>query len=142
MKSKTIQFCLYCILSVIAFSSCTHNNGDIGPWFGIWHVENIEIDGQNMTDYKGDYFVLFQTNVVSIIQRVDYNDAGQSFGQWQAEAGTLTIDFPDSNVLYCNLPGMTEHNQFTVEKLSSSRITLALVDINGHTYRYLLKKWT
>ena len=36
---------LIIMLSMAALSSCTHNNGDIGPYFGTWKMLSIEVDG-------------------------------------------------------------------------------------------------
>ncbi len=141
MKTKAILLYLCGILNLIALNSCTRNNGDIGPWFGTWHVETIEIDGQPDASYQGEYFVQFQTNVVSIIQRSEYNDAAQSFGEWEASGNTLTIDFPLPKALWCNLPGMTAHNRLTIEQLTTAGITLSMMAATGQVYRYRLKKW-
>ena len=34
-------------------SGCTHNNGDIGPWFGTWQVTGIDADGAPLAEYDG-----------------------------------------------------------------------------------------
>ena len=35
------------LLLVIVATACTHNDGDIGPWFGLWRVERLIVDGNN-----------------------------------------------------------------------------------------------
>ena len=51
------------ITTLALMASCTHNDGDIGPLFGTWHVESIEVDGTLDATYQGDLFVMFQSNM-------------------------------------------------------------------------------
>ena len=49
MKRTVYISCM--IFVVLSFCGCTHNNGDIGPWFGQWKVERIDKDGMPDPDY-------------------------------------------------------------------------------------------
>lgn len=135
------------IISIVAMlallaclNSCTHNNGDIGPWFGQWHVEAIEVDDTPFNNYRGEYFILFQSRIVSTIKLGTHSNAAQSYGTWQESGNQLTIYFPDSSVLWFDIPGMSRHNQLTIEHLKSPHMTLSLTSDQGQRYRYHLKK--
>ena len=43
------------LLAMLVFSACTRNHGDIGIWFGTWHVEQITAGGTPVI-VEGDYF--------------------------------------------------------------------------------------
>ena len=43
------------MMVMLALGSCTRNHGDIGPWFGTWHVESITVGGASVAT-DGDYF--------------------------------------------------------------------------------------
>ena len=53
------------LLALLLTASCTRNHGDIGPWFGTWHVETITADGTPVT-VVGDYFFQFQSGVFRV----------------------------------------------------------------------------
>ena len=44
MKAKACKI-LFVALCVLINVGCTHNNGNIGPLFGLWHVTSIKVDG-------------------------------------------------------------------------------------------------
>ncbi len=48
----------------ILMTGCTHNDGDIGPWFGTWQLENVMIDDKPEEDYHHDIFWQFQKHCV------------------------------------------------------------------------------
>ena len=62
MKHLTQLFGM--VLLVTLAAGCTHNNGDIGSWFGTWNVERIEIDGVAQADYQGQYFFQFSLSLL------------------------------------------------------------------------------
>ena len=55
------------VLACLAMTGCTHNDGDIGEWFGEWHLQSIEIDGAADADYDGDVLWKFQNNIVDMV---------------------------------------------------------------------------
>ena len=128
-------------MAVLLLSACTRNHGDIGIWFGTWHVEQITAGGtpQNV---EGDYFFQFQSKVFRVSQVYGHEQMVDSYGAWnESEDGhTMTISFPDPNVYYIDMPGLEVNNAFTVTRTSSSDITFTKTDAEGTTYTYHLKK--
>ncbi len=124
---------------LLVLGSCTRNHGDIGIWFGTWHVEQITADGMPV-NVEGDYFFQFQSKVFRVSQVYGHEQIIESFGSWNEDGNTMTIDFPDSTVFYIEMPGLEIHNSFTVTNLSSKEITFTKSDTDGVVFSYHLKK--
>ena len=124
---------------LLVLGSCTRNHGDIGIWFGTWHVEQITADGMPV-NVEGDYFFQFQSKVFRVSQVYGHEQIIESFGSWNEDGNTMTIDFPDPTVFYIEMPGLEIHNSFTVTNLSSKEITFTKSDTDGVVFSYHLKK--
>ena len=135
---KTLLY-LISLAVVLLMASCTRNHGDIGIWFGTWHVEQITADGTPV-NVEGDYFFQFQSKVFRVSQVYGHEQIIESFGSWNEDGNTMTIDFPDSTVFYIEMPGLESHNSFTVTNLSSKEITFTMSDTDGVVFSYHLKK--
>ena len=127
------------MMVVLALGSCTRNHGDIGSWFGTWHVENITAGGSPVT-VEGDYFFQFQSKVFRVSQVKEHNQLVESFGIWDENGDKMTIDFPDESVYYIVMPGLEAHNEFAVTTTSSRDVTFTKTDNTGVIYTYYLKK--
>ena len=120
--------------------SCTRNHGDIGIWFGTWHVESIMADGTHI-NVNGDYFFQFQNKVFRISLVSDHEQTIESFGTWDdSTEGKMIISFPDPTVYYLVMPGLESINSFTIISSSSREVTFSKVDNAGVNYSYHLKK--
>ena len=132
------------ILSLIVLcmtASCTRNHGDIGIWFGTWHVESITASGTPVT-VEGDYFFQFQSHVFRVSLVRDHEQVVESFGAWEEneDGRTMTISFPDPDTYYIQMPGLDTDNHFTVTRDSSHEVTFTKTDTTGTSYTYHLKK--
>ncbi len=90
------------VVALMSLSGCTHNNGDIGYWFGQWHLDSIEVNGVPVPDYDGNTYFLFQGKVFCM-RCVDearhyYAD---SYAQWQEsdDHQSVTLNFADDRYL-------------------------------------------
>ena len=119
--------------------ACTRNHGDIGPWFGTWHVERITAGGLPL-DVDVNYFFQFQSMVFRVSKVKEHNQLVESFGIWDENGDKMAIIFPDSNVFYIEMPGLESHNEFTIATASSKEVTFSKVTHDGVTYTYHLKK--
>ena len=124
---------------VLVIGSCTRNHGDIGLWFGTWHVESITAGGMPIT-FEGDYFFQFQSKVFRVSQVTGHENTVESFGTWDENGDKMTIDFPDPDVFYIEMPGLEAHNEYTVTTTSSRNVTFTKTDNTGVIYTYYLKK--
>ena len=141
---------LVSIIAVVALSGCSRNNGDIGLWFGLWHVDSIEVDGVPDEAYDGNYYMLFQGKVFCIRwvdeQRHEYYE---SFAQWQEgdDGNTMTIDFADNRFppqVDKQLPPtyLSVVTHFNVVTLTSTTMVLTTVyPTTGATITYRLTQW-
>ncbi|MBR5101547.1 MAG: lipocalin-like domain-containing protein [Muribaculaceae bacterium] len=124
-------------------TSCTHNNGDIGIWFGTWKITSIERNGETVSSYRGNMFFLFQTTMFEMREAEHDHFVNETFGQWSEENDILTISFPDAEYqpLYTmTTMGFTATNHLKIISRSSSHVTLQLTTTDC-TYTYYLKKW-
>lgn len=126
------------------FGACTHNNGDIGIWFGTWHVEKIThvASGEPVATYHGTHFMQFQSSVIRIVATDSLHNYEQSFGVWDdATEGLLNITFPDSAQFQCSMPGIARTNIFIIEQSSDTHITLSHAGLpDDEALRYSLTK--
>lgn len=137
------------LIGIVALigASCTHNNGNIGFWFGTWQCESISIDGVEQTDYARNMFFKFQADVCDIITTYPHNEYRQHFAQFKEQGdGTITLDFtysadgdfryefdpPTESLLEKGVTVMKYHK-------NGSRLTLSF-DKGGQTITYSLKK--
>ena len=138
------------IFALLALSGCTKNNGDIGNWFGLWHVDNIEIDGIDDSGYDGNFYFLFQGKVFCIrwVDEVNHESI-EGYAQWQEsdDGKTMTVNFVDSNyspTLYGAVPQthLSTVNTFDVVTLNNEKMVLQLTDPEtGISYTYYLTCW-
>ena len=144
MKRATHILILIATLA-ITFSACSHNNGDIGIWFGTWHVEKITHvhNGEPVATYKGRHFMQFQNNIIRVTTNDSLHNYEQSFGTWEADEANhlLRINFPDSAQFECTLTGINRQNTFFIEEADASHITFSHANLpDSLTLRYYLKK--
>jgi len=147
---KTLQHTLIALMTLVGLSACTHNDGDIGTWFGTWQVEDISCASTDCTGYTSDcqnYYFQFQGDICTVRYVSPMHDEEVDYGTWSEGDGTLDIDFPDSNVAYfhvfanlLNLESSPQHLHFTINSSTSTEVTLAYTDATGNNWTLLLRK--
>ena len=135
---KTLLYTIS-LIALLLMASCTRNHGDIGPWFGTWHVEQVTAAGTPV-NVEGDYFFQFQSKVFRVSQVYGHEQLVESFGTWDENGSTMTVDFPDPTVYYMVMPGLEAHTAFTVNTASSGDVTFTKTANDGTTYTSRLKK--
>lgn len=143
---------LFAALLLAIATSCTHNDGDIGPLFGIWRLEKMTRDGQAV-DLRADGLQLvtfaFQNQVVEINTTEDHNYLTTCLANWRRDGQTLTFDFDNTDatgedVRYTppSILGWRHGETCPTEivKLDGKNMELAYVSPTGGDYRYWLKK--
>ena len=55
---RLISHITLAVLAIFVLGSCSKNNGDIGYWFGLWHLDSIEVNGEVDNNYDGNYYDL------------------------------------------------------------------------------------
>ena len=102
---KTLRYTLITLVSLLGLTCCTHNEGDIGIWFGTWQVEDIECAELNLEETYYDpatapIYFQFQGEMVTVRMVNKLHDERVDYGTWSEGDGTLDISFPDNNVAY------------------------------------------
>ena len=129
---KTIRYTLLSLVALLGLTACTHNEGDIGIWFGTWQIEEFSCAEMQLSDtyYNSPYVYLqFQGDMVTALYVSDLHDEKVDYGTWHEGDGTLDIDFPDPNVAYSHVLGSflvsgDTSFHFTITERSASHVTL------------------
>lgn len=148
---RTAYFFLSVFLTAL-FSGCTHNNGDIGDWFGTWKLQSIGVNGSDDPAYDNNVLWKFQNNIVSMVCADDIqHTADCRYGTWEQAGDRLILDFTHSDDRY--EPGTGPYaplpqtyikagrSELRVIKLSGSDMWLQMTADDGTIYTYSLKKW-
>mgnify|MGYP003469577149 CR=1 FL=1 len=140
---KTILRQLILMLALTALGACTSNNGNIGPWFGLWKVTEIKCDGVAVPNYDGNVFFMFQSTVFEMRQVNDNYEVGDQYGVWSDDGkGTLVITFPDEQYSPFEVTHMAQtNNVLTYSKVEDKGFDLTLHTESGRVYSYRLVKW-
>lgn len=136
---KTLLYITASLAMLLTLGACTRNHGDIGIWFGTWHVEQITAAGTPV-NVEGDYFFQFQNKVFRVSRVYGHEQVEESYGTWDEDGDKMTINFPDESVFYIEMPGLETHNGFTVVTDSSKKVTFTKTGAEGVVYTYYLKK--
>ncbi|MGM9869477.1 MAG: hypothetical protein ACI30R_07640 [Sodaliphilus sp.] len=127
---------------LMLLSSCVHNGGDIGIWFGTWNITAVEVDGVELPQPEGYHFsVNFQSQIVELLQVTDRYDLYKTiYGNWTEEADQMQWRFGSETWSMPPLPGIEQDNRFTILEKRSNYVRLKKVSDVGVTYIYTLKK--
>lgn len=149
---KNFRILIIAVAVIFLMTGCTHNNGDIGPYFGTWKLTGIEVDGKPDETYSGNIFWQFQSTVFCMRQVNAHHDTDIRWGSWEETAdGMLVLNFthhddehPVGSSLYSPLPATglaSAVNYLKIDRKSSSHLTLTYLSDGGPAYCYYLRKW-
>ncbi|MBD5351691.1 MAG: lipocalin family protein [Bacteroides sp.] len=135
-------------LALMAATSCSHNNGNIGFWFGTWQCDEIAIDGVKMDGYERNMFFKFQTSVCDIVTTYPHEEYRQHFADFKKQGdNTIILDFSytaDGDFAYDFNPPVESmlkkgENILHYHKKGSKNVILTFEN-EGKTITYSLKK--
>lgn len=128
---------------LLALTSCTHNNGDIGPLYGQWKLVSIDAQGVEIPEYNGDVFWSFQDSAIQILSRMDQHEFEQRYGNWSLTDGDtrLVLTFPDDRWPAPLSIGLKETTVLYVITLTSRDAVFEMSDTDGMSITYTLRKW-
>ena len=115
--------------ALVTLCGCTHNDGDIGLWFGLWHLDTIEVDGTPASDYDGNTYFMFQGKVFCVRNvKESTHTYDESYARWQQsdDRQAMTITFADDRfvpTVTAAVP-LERVTTFTVISLTSSEMVL------------------
>lgn len=138
-------------VAIMTMAGCTHNNGDIGDWFGTWHLKSIAVNDSPDTEYHGNIVWKFQNNIIEMIEADDTeHTALERYGTWSATDSELTLDFTHSDDRYPSGTGIYQPLPAThipaavstlrILKRSSSEIILQFDSQDNTVIIYTLRR--
>lgn len=152
---KRIALIIATLAILLGLGACKTNNGDIGPWYGVWALDAIYIDGSEDTSWQkpGEWTnFAFQNNIVKVALCSDRTvELEVSYGTWHDADGKMTMDFThhddqytDQGYLY-KAPtwiyfeaGMV--TTLNIDKLTGKTAVLSTTHPDGRKYTYHLRK--
>lgn len=148
------QQILWMMMVVFGCMGCTHNNGDIGPWFGTWKLNAITINGDVDEAYAAQDNMVwkFQSSVVEMQEILPGHMTYDHFGTWhQLSDDVVEMKFiykDDNNPVGSDYysPPVSSHlpkGEFVMDilELASGKMRLRYTSDEGTVYTYSLKKW-
>ena len=142
---KSLRKFLPVLLAFIAMG-CTHNDGDIGPWFGSWAMPAMTVDGDTPPGFDPVATVWeFQSEVVRIGLLDDHHDfAATAWGTWREADGRLYLDFTHGNGEYTAPSWLLMHPGkvlvLSIVERENRRMVLRYITPKGESVVYTLKK--
>lgn len=131
-------------------TACTHTDGDIGPWFGSWYLEEILVNGEKESSYQKDIMISFQGDMF----KFGYIDRAEIYGLWDYAGEILTLDASynagngaDVDYLFnpfpvaMHFPADVDQVQITVTRIENSVMQWQYIDQNGRLLTYNFKKY-
>lgn len=136
--------------------SCQQTDGDVGDWFGSWHFESIDINGDD-SEYSND-----QTNRMDLmvnfhgkIFNISYLNGHEIYGTWSVAGEVLTLiadpytgdrdrEPQMFNPYYPNalhFAADTEQIEITVVYIGTNTMEWQYIDQNGDLITYHLRKY-
>ena len=84
---KKSVFVVFLLVTLLTLGGCRVNNGDIGPLYGIWVLDEMKVDGEVYQGWKNalypNTFFQFQNNICFVTRTSDRYDADNRVCTWQ-----------------------------------------------------------
>lgn len=149
-------FCMLAVLALTIWSmtGCTTNNGDIGPYYGVWNVDKIlPVESTVGTSWNADgnfTTFAFQNNIIAVSLSNEFGNIQQQWGTWRVDNNSITFDFTHHDNTFGPdgyMYGAPEWigfangiNVLSIKKLDGRKMVLSLNKDDGMVYTYYLSK--
>lgn len=126
--TKYISWVFTILATAILSTSCTHNNGNIGDWFGEWQLKAIEINGTDDSEYQGNILWKFQSDIIEMISVTGHTET-EHFGTWSADDNELTLNFThhDDN----NPAGSDRYSPPSITQIPAAVVSMKIVKLSS-----------
>lgn len=145
------SYIIICIVALL-LGACTHNNGDIGPLFGTWVIDDMTVDGTSADLGDDDTFMQFQGHIV-LTKLIDPRHSLLRYcaGTWTREGDVLALDYTngdDNNHAGTGTYAAPEWllletnaiNRLNILSLDNAHMSLRYVADDGRTVVYNFRK--
>lgn len=136
------------IFALIVFvgQSCTRNDGDIGPIWGMWRVSSMEINGAEVEDYSGTLYFCFQSSVhVQKYINEETHGKTEGYASWKYVGDDILVNFSgvkEGGHIPLAISGMqVGDNLVEVLYFKDDKMNLRYETPEGVVYTYYLIKW-
>ena len=132
--------------------SCSTTDGDIGEWFGSWHLETIMINQEEDSSYSANPEIMFSFQ--GKIFNCSYMERAEIYGSWSYAGEILTLIASynagsGANVSYLfnpfpvamHFPADVDQIEITVTQLTSKTMQWQYIDPEGKLLTYNFKKY-
>ena len=122
---------------------CTHNNGDIGPFFGKWKMQRMTINGVDDASYKCNVFWSFQSSTIGFIRVVSDTRYNDTFGNWAVDDAytTMRLSFPDEIFPPFSELQLERESELEIVKIKGPEMILKFITKDSDEIVYYLEKW-
>ena len=143
MKSTIARLTTILIVGICLLTGCTHNNGDIGPFFGKWKLERMTVNTEEVADYEGNIFWSYQSSTISMTRVIDPTSSFITYGNWEVDEDytVMHISFPDK--IHAPLPETYLLRESTIDiiKIKGSEMILQYDSASKGLITYYFVKW-
>ena len=141
LRNLYISSLLVLILSLCV--GCTHNNGDIGPFFGKWKLEKMTINGVNDDSYHGNIFWSYQSSTIGLIRVNTPTTSSDTYGNWYVndDYTQMRISFPDDKFQPFPEVKLARESQLEILDISGSEMILRYIIKDSDEIVYYFEKW-
>ena len=89
------------LVAGVIVTGCTQNNGNIGDWFGEWHLESITVNDVDDDTYTGDVLWKFQNDIVEmvVVNAIGHSHS-EHYGTWSSDDAPLILNFTHHDDLH------------------------------------------
>lgn len=122
---------------VIPFTSCTHNNGNIGYLFGIWTLESVEIDGEIQPQKQAEITWSFQNNIIWMHAVYDHEGVHDAFAYWNWIDGKKQLELDLSHDYYEEMKELQWGTRVKLDVLKYTKNDLQLLYYDKHGKRVI-----
>lgn len=145
---KRLAYITALLAALAATSSCTQNNGHIGPLFGSWSLQSMTVDDADMPLPPGviGTTMSFQSDVVRFNLIYQYSHTFESFATWSKTGDVMVFNFAHHDDVTAEGTGMYAppswlgfealQETVTVTELDGKHFDFVRTDDEGHKYIY------
>ncbi len=125
---------------------CTRNDGDIGPLFGFWQMEEREVEGIDLSELQEplppeqELFWVFQSSVIEMKHVISTSRYVSIYGNWELDGKEMRLDFPDSQQPVLEEFLLPRHCTVEVLALDGKTLEIAWRPESGGKVRYKFRK--
>lgn len=91
-----MKYIISFILIISTFFSCTRNDGNIGPWFGMWRIESII--NNEIEESINDKYICFQSQVVCLRLIKENHEYDECYGLYEIRNNKIVFTLDEGKM--------------------------------------------